>query len=567
MKFSELPYKRPDIENIHHQFHELFDRLHTAEHTYSSEAVACVQIWNTLRLDFDTQQSLAHVHFTQNVNDEEFKTEHHFFIENAPRIAELNETMSKKLLASRHRPALEAEFGTLFFRRLEDSLKSFSPAISPLLIEEAQLAQRYTELLAQGMIEFRGETYNLSALSKFAEDTDRTTRQESLQAKFAYMETIADELDTLYDRLVHIRHQMATTLGYATYTDLRYMQMNRTDYSVEDIALFRTAVKQHIVPYIATLRHDQKNRLGYDTLYFHDEAMHFPDGNPMPTGKEDDIVGQAQAMYHALSPTIGEFFDMMIQKELMDLTTRPNKARGGYCTSFPSFGVPFIFSNFNGTLHDIQVLTHEAGHALQMYSSRHHIVPEYLFPTMEACEIHSMSMEFLTWPWMKQFFNGTTDKFYQAHLEQALFFMPYGCAVDEFQHTVYAQPSLTPAERKQLWRELEQEYLPWRTYQDMPFAETGSIWQLQLHIYQYPFYYIDYALAQLCALQFWARTQSGNQNDHEQALRDYLHICEIGGSMTFLDIIKEAQLQSPFSTECIAMVVEKVRTWLDEHRV
>ncbi len=565
MKFSELPYQRPDLSALEVQFQDLYAEFDRAETSAADLALACLRTWNQLRLDFDTQQSLAHVRFTQNVNDEHVKAEHQFFIENAPKVAEWNEVMTKKILASCHRPVFEEEFGALFFRRLEDSLKSFSPAVSHLFVQEAQLSQRYTELLAQGMIEFRGEQYNLSAISKFAENVDRTTRKESLQAKFAYLETVAGELDTLYHDLVQVRHTIATTLGYENFIAFRYGQMNRTDYGSTEIEQFRSAVQKHIVPFVAELRSKQRERLGYETLFYHDEQMHFADGNPMPQGAEQDIIAHAQTMYRELSKTTGDFFDMMITNELMDLTTRPNKARGGYCTSFPSFGVPFIFSNFNGTLHDIQVLTHEAGHALQMYLSRNHKVPEYLFPTMEACEIHSMSMEFFTWPWMNHFFHDTTEKFYRAHLEQAIMFMPYGCAVDEFQHHIYANPTMSPTERKTLWQSIERAYLPWRVYEDIPYAEQGGVWQLQLHIYQYPFYYIDYALAQLCALQFWARLQSSEVSNHTIALQDYLRICEVGGSMTFLQIVKEAHLQSPFEEQCIAGVVKSVRTWLQNH--
>jgi len=263
-------------------------------------------------------------------------------------------------------------------------------------------------------------------------------------------------------------------------------------------------------------------------------------------------------MYHELSAETGEFFDIMVNEELMDLVNREGKRPGGFCTSFPKYERPYIFSNFNGTDHDITVLTHEAGHAFQNFSSRHQPLVNYHWPTMESAEIHSMSMEFFTWPWMEKFFKEDTDRFKYKHISGSLSFLPYGACVDHFQHWVYENHEATPKQRKDKWLELESIYLPQRDYGDMVFAKDGGIWQGQLHIYQMPFYYIDYTLAQTCAFQFWINSEQNK----EQSWENYMSLCKAGGSLSFTELIDLAKLDSPFKDGCLEKVVDYVEDWL-----
>jgi M3 family oligoendopeptidase len=557
LKFAELPYKRPVLEHLKTSYEVLWKRFDEAPDAQA--VIAAVQDWNTLRTEYTTMENLAETRFTQNVKDETAKTEKQFYTDNSPSVTEWNEEVSKRLLKSRFRGDVEAKYGVLFLRKIEDAAKTFVPEIKDLLVEEANLGQKYTSLLAELEISFRGETYNLSGIRKFAEEPDRATRKEASAAQQQALMSVREELDSIFDRLVKLRHEIAQKTGFTDFIAYRYTQMGRIDYNADDVAKFRAAVREVVVPLANEQHQKQARRLGLETLYSYDEALNFPDGNPQPSGEESGIIADAEAMYNELSPRTGEFFRMMIEGGYMDLTTRPNKARGGYCTNFPQFGVPFIFSNFNGTSDDIRVLTHEAGHAFQVYSSRNQPLLDYYWPTMEACEIHSMSMEFLTWDWMDKFFGAKTPQFRYTHLEEALTFLPYGCAVDEFQHWIYANPNATPEDRKAAWKLVEATYLPWRKYDNAPFNESGALWQTQLHVYLYPFYYIDYALAQLCALQFWKR----QQNKDSRALQDYIHICEIGGSKPFLEIVKAANLLSPFERSTMEGIVAEAASWLN----
>ena len=359
--------------------------------------------------------------------------------------------------------------------------------------------------------------------------------------------------------MVKLRHKIATTLGYDNFIELGYMRMGRTDYGPNEVANFRKQIVNHVVPVVKKLVQKKKDILGLDHLYFYD-GINFKEGDPKPKGSPDHLIKEAQLMYRELSNETGDFFDMMVEEELMDLVNREGKRPGGFCTSFPKYDRPYIFSNFNGTDHDITVLTHEAGHAFQCYSSRNQPLLGYLWPTMEAAEIHSMSMEFFTWPWMHKFFKEETDRFKYKHIAGSLSFLPYGACVDHFQHWVYENPEATPKERNQRWLDLESIYLPDRDYDDLHFPKTGGIWQGQLHIYQMPFYYIDYTLAQTCAFQFWIK----NQQDSEKAWKDYVNICKAGGSKSFTKLVALAGLKLPFDDGCLEDVVEHVSKWLDK---
>ncbi|HTC81785.1 MAG TPA: M3 family metallopeptidase, partial [Acidimicrobiia bacterium] len=271
-------------------------------------------------------------------------------------------------------------------------------------------------------------------------------------------------------------------------------------------------------------------------------------------GDHDWMLARAAEMFDAMGD-LGPFFRRMARGGFLDLADRTGKAGGGFCTSFPTEGMPFVFANFNGTKGDVEVFSHEMGHAFQSYESRDLPLADYLWPTSESAEIHSMSLEFLTWPHMERFFGADAARFRRVHLAEALLFLPYGTAVDHFQHEIYRRPAMSPAERHELWRSMEQTYLPWRDWGDLAYPAKGGRWQHQRHIYLAPFYYIDYVLAQTCALQFWVRSE----RDREAAMRDYVALCRRGGAAPFRSLVASAGLTSPFEPGCLPEVVEAAR--------
>jgi M3 family oligoendopeptidase len=557
MKFSEFPYERPDFTKVEQEFEELLTRFEAAGS--AAEQDALIRKISELRNSVDSMFEIAQIRHTIDTTDEFYKQEQDFVDEKMPEWQALVNRYYSALVGTKFRSELEQTWGRQLFALAECTLKTLSPEVVEDVQLENKLASEYQKLVASAKIPFDGEERNLSQLVPYQQSKDRETRKRAFDARYDFFRQHEEEFDQIFDDLVKVRTRIANKLGYKNFVELGYNRMMRTDYSADMVRNFREQVREYIVPAATRLRERQRARIGVDQLYYFDEPFQFRTGNATPKGDPDWIVANGRKMYSELSPETKEFFEFMMENELMDLVTKKGKAGGGYCTYISLYKSPFIFSNFNGTSGDIDVLTHEAGHAFQVYCSRGFQTPEYYFPTYEACEIHSMSMEFFTWPWMELFFKEETDKYKFAHLGDSLQFVPYGVAVDEFQHIVYENPGLTPADRKKVWRELERKYLPHRNHGDNDFLERGGFWFQQGHIFRSPFYYIDYTLAQICAFQFWKK----DQQDHEAAWADYLHLCKQGGSKSFLELVKEANLISPFEDGCVASVVGDIEAWLD----
>ena len=560
MKYSEFPYKRLTVDSQNALMMDWLVRFEGAES--AEDQITVLEEVDDASREYASYVSIASLNFSRNINDEAAKSEKDYYDSIGPDIQEVYNKLDQAVDASRFKADLTEKWGATFLKKIEMELKTFDPKIMDMLRKETDLRNEYTKLTAGAKIEFDGKSYNLAGLGPFHTHEDRDFRKRSYAARFQWFEENADQFDDLYDKLVKLRHEIATTLGYKNFVELGYFRMGRSDYGPDEVANFRKQIVDHVVPIVTKMLEQKKAILGLDHLYFYD-GINFKEGDPKPKGTPEELVAGAQEMYHELSPETGEFFDIMVNEELMDLVNREGKRPGGFCTSFPKYDRPYIFSNFNGTDHDITVLTHEAGHAFQCYSSRKQPLVSYLWPTMESAEIHSMSMEFFTWPWMEQFFKEETDRFKYKHIAGSLSFLPYGACVDHFQHWVYENPEATPKDRKNKWLELESIYLPNRDYDDIEFPKSGGIWQGQLHIYQMPFYYIDYTLAQTCAFQFWIKSEE----NREEAWSDYVRLCKTGGSLPFTGLVELAGLELPFDDGCLESVVEKVSNWLDSVNV
>lgn len=557
MKFEEFQYKRPNVEEIEKEVSVLLEQFDSAESADEQNKV--MHEINKIRNDFSTMLNICYVRHTIDTLDEFYQVENDFFDEATPMMQKVSTTFYKHLVASKYRDELERKWGKHLFNLAELELKTFSPEVIEDLQTENKLSSEYTKLVASAKIHFEGEERTLAQLYPFTISKDRATRKAASELYYGFFADNTDKFDEIYDKLVKVRTTIAHKLGYENYVGLGYDRMLRTDYGANDVKKFRDQVKEYIVPLATKLKEEQRDRIGVDALYYYDEGYNFKTGNPEPKGSPEWIVENGKTMYSELSPETDEFFNFMIDNHLMDLVAKSGKASGGYCTYINNYKAPFIFSNFNGTSGDIDVLTHEAGHAFQVYSSSHFEVPEYNWPTYEACEIHSMSMEFFTWPWMEKFFKEDTEKYKYSHLSDALLFLPYGVAVDEFQHFVYENPNATPKERKDAWRQLELKYLPHRNHEDNDYLNQGGFWQRQGHIFNSPFYYIDYTLAQICAFQFWKRSRE----NMEDAWKDYNHLCKQGGSMPFTQLVKVANLDSPFEQGSVQSVVKEIEEYLN----
>lgn len=556
-KFSEIEYQRPDLERVQHEFNGLLEKFDLAADAPAQEAL--IEKINELRAAFHTAGSIASVRNSIDSSNVFYEGEQAFFDEVEPVFKELTIRFYKSLNNSPFKNQLENKFGKQLFDIAGVSVRSFGPSVIGDMQEENKLSTEYSKLVATAEIDFRGQKLNLAGMDPYKQSSDRDTRRESALTEYAWWSANADKFDNIYDNLVKLRTRIARKLGYRNFVELGYDRMLRTDYKAEDVVKFRKQVLDYVVPLANELRERQRQRLGLEKLKFYDMPLNYASGNPTPKGSPQWILENGRKMYAELSAETNDFFNFMTQYELMDLENKKNKQAGGYCTHFSQYKAPFIFSNFNGTSHDIDVLTHEAGHAFQCYQSRNNSMEEYLWPTYEACEIHSMSMEFFAWPWMELFFKEDTQKYKFSHLSAAMLFLPYGAAVDEFQHIVYENPDMSPAERNQVWRDTDRKYRPHMDYDGVAYLENGNIWKRQGHIFRSPFYYIDYCLAQICALQFWSRSQHHDMT----AWPDYLELCRAGGSRSFLELVKLAHLNNPFDLSTVKPVIAEVKDWLD----
>ena len=556
MKFKDMPYVRPNISDVLNFIDETNQKLKNALN--ADEQIDILKAYDEKDKDFQTTYNICSIRHTIDTRDEFYEKENQFFDENIPTVMAKSVELSKTILNSPFRKELEEKIGKHYFDLKECSLVLNDKAI-PFMQRENELITEYNKIIANSKIEVDGKTYTLTQMAPLLQNPDREMRKKAYIANNKFFEEHLEDFDKIYDEMVKVRTEMAKELGYNNYIDLRYKLLYRTDYNSEDVKKYREKILKTFTPLAVKLRKTQAERLGIKDFKYYDIACDFKDGNSNPDGDVDFIVKNAQKMYRELSPETGEFFDFMVENELMDLVAKPGKRSGGYCTSLDKYKSPFIFSNFNGTRGDIDVITHEAGHAFQNYMSQNMPFSEYIWPTYEACEIHSMSMEFLTWPWMELFFGKNADKFRYSALKSAILFLPYGVTIDHFQHFVYENPEATPEERRKKYHEIEKMYQPDLDY-DNEFLDKGTYWFRQGHVFNDPFYYIDYTLAQVCAFQYLVKYL----DDNKKALDEYITLCKAGGSQSFFKLMEIGKLENPMTTSVLEEIGPKLEKILND---
>lgn len=554
MKFKDMPYERIDFAKAKAELSEIMEKSKAAKS--GEEQFEIHKMFYRLNDKIQTQVTLCSIRHTIDTTDEFYEKEQNYYDEQIPEYSNLCVEYQKILFHSPYREVLEGKIGQVAFKNMEIAMKSVSEEIIPLMQEENTLVTEYEKLLASAKIPWGEETLNLSLLTPYLKHKDAKIRREAQEKQNEFFLSIQDKLDELYDKLVKNRTLQAKKLGFETYTSLGYLRMQRNCYGREEIENLRRQVKEVWVPFAESIFEKRKERLGLSKLSYTDEVVYSPKGNPQPEGTPEEILQAGQQMYEELSPETKEFFDFMMDNELLDVFGRKTKAVGGYMTYIPDYKAPFIFANFNGTSGDVDVMTHECGHAFQGYLAAADPIREHADIGMETAEIHSMSMEFFTEPWYPLFFGKETAQEYtDMHLEDAVIFVPYGCMVDEFQHIIYDNPNLTPKERKQVWKDLERDYKPHLFYDGLEFFENGCFWQKQHHIYSFPLYYIDYVIAQLCAFEYkiWM------DKDREAAWQSYLKLCKMSASKFHTELLEEAGLETPFKNGVLAKIVENLK--------
>ena len=560
--FESWPFKTPNIKNYVKKLDEATKLLQDA--STDEEALAAVKKHNRVSDKVTNELVLVSVCYSIDVNNPKYKKAMDILNEQSPLLSSADNRYAKALVGSSHRKYLEEKLGTFLFTMYENQMKAFDDRIMEDMVEENKLTTAYDSKIASCQVSFRGGTYNLPQMGKFMEDADRETRKEASEAYYAYLSTIKDELEDIYDKLVKVRTKMAQKLGYKNYVELGYIRMNRFDYNQEDVAAYRKQINEIVTPMVEKIMRRQFKRVGISSPKVYDMGVVFKDGNPIPLGNTQDKIESAKKMYKELSPETDFFFNYMADHHVLDLDAKPGKQSGGYMTYFPVYKIPFIFSNFNGTSGDVDVLTHEFGHSFQAYMARNITIPEYRSPTMESCEIDSMSMEFITEPWMNLFFDNP-DKYRYRHLADSITFLPYGVTVDEFQHFVYEHPEATPAERDAYWHSLEEKYTPYkvRCYKGCDYMMGGHRWLTQAHIFDNPFYYIDYTLAQVVAFEYF----NLDRKNHALAWKRYLKICKLGGKYPFRTLVQKAGMKDPFAEGVVKKTVKPLMKVLESYPI
>ena len=552
-KFSEIEFKRIDFIKMKKDLVNATKEFKNAKDFQAADDA--LMKMEQLRRDQMTNGCLCQIRQHINTADKFYEEEMQYFYKNIALLTGATKKVYQAILSTPFKKEFSDKYGEIFFKQLEADNKVTSVKNMFLEMKESKLTMEYSKLIATQSCEFQGQKCNFYGLLKFMENEDRQLRKQAMQAWAIMYENISEKLNDIYQELITIRSKMAKRLGFKDYIDMIYLVRHRFDYNEKDVAAFREQILTVVTPLAEKLAKRQAERLGVEKLHYYDEKILFPDGNANPIGTPDELIAKAQKMYHEMSYESGEFFDFMVEHEVYDLVTKPNKHMGGYCSVLPNYGTPFIYSNFNGTGADHRVLTHEAGHCFNFYlSMRNNQLTETVDATMEVCEIHSIAMEHFTFPWAKEFFGEGADKAKYLLIAERLMGLPYMAAVDEFQHEVFHNPKMTSEGRLETWKKIEKKYMPWRDYDGNEFLANGGFWMQKQHIYLYPFYYIDYALAQISAYEFYGKDKA----DHKSAWKDYVELCKAGGNDTYLNLLKKANLANPFTKGTVEKAVANV---------
>lgn len=557
MKFNELLYNRPDFDKSLKLIDEKINKLEEAENL--DDFLKFHKEIEDIQAEFYEMYTIAYIRNSIDTRDEFYEKEVEAFDNIIPQYSQLRNKLQKVRLNSKFRPDFEEKYGKNITTIDELQKDIFKPEIMEDRVEESKLSQEYQKLMGTAQFEFDGKTLNLSQITPYLQDKDREVRKKANQAMTEWFEERQDDFDRIYDELVKIRTRIANKLGFDSYLDVAYRAFGRTDWDREDAKNYREQIVKYIVPLAQKFYKDQAERIGIEDMMHYDLGLKFLTGNPTPKAGEKEMIQAAQQMYRELSPETEEFFNTMVERDMMHLSSQDGKAPGGYMTQLPVTKLPFIFANFNGTSHDVDVLTHEAGHAFQGYLARDVYPSDNQGACMEIMETHSMAMEYFTHPWMEKFFKEDTEKYYYNHVVDSLEFLPYGASIDEFQEWVYDNPSATPEERNSKFREIQKKFNPEIKYEEGSYWDQGRRWQRQMHVYQSPFYYLDYTIAQINAFQFFAL----DMEDHEDAWNKYVELCKLGGKYGTKEIIAKSGLKNPFEAETFEFIVPKLEEYLD----
>ncbi len=545
-----------DARAVRDAYARLLARLPLAEASDGSSAWhGLFADWNDLKAAVDGGASrLAHA-FAQDLANESLDAAESSMRENVLPIAQEGDAaLVAGLLASRYAGDVAKRHGEQLLRVLRVKEANLAPENSGLRVEEGALIKRYDKLIASGEVSVGGELCSLTRAHSLTQSDDDAVRQEAFHGHYGWYRDHRDELATIFDELVRLRDQMGRNLGDENYVSLGYARMERTDYGPQEAASFRASVREYVAPIFRELAGRQAKALGKSKLHPWDQG-YYP-GLNLQAGVAGPVGAQLDKMERAitrLSPRLAAHLKRMRAEDRIDLEERPGKAAGAYCVTFNDEPGVAILCNSTGQEDDIRTLTHELGHAFQGWESAWIEAVDLRTPTSDACEIHSMGMEFLCLPYLDEFFHPDELRtFARNRWRQSVRIIPWVTLADAFQHWVYENPSASPEEREAEHARLYRIYQPGIDWDGEAAAYSASMWYRVPHYFRHPFYTIDYALAETAAMQFAML----DAEDHDRCLATYVELCRLGGTESFTGLLKSAGLRSPFERQLIEDLME-----------
>ncbi|HOA38655.1 MAG TPA: M3 family oligoendopeptidase [Flavihumibacter sp.] len=499
----------------------------------SSELEAVVSedaCWRQIRMTCDTENKSLEEAFT------------FFVMEIQPKIQPLADQLNRKLIESPFTATLDQKDFFTYLRSVKKSIDLFRQENIPLQAELSVMAQQFGVISGKMSVTIDGKEYTLQQASKFLESPDRQKREEVYRKIQERRHEDREQLNDLYSNLIAKRHQVALNAGFANYRDYKFAEMGRFDYSKEDCFAFHEAVKQHVLPLVAEIYRKKKEKLGLDSLRPWDTEAE-PAGvmplRPFETGNE--LLEKTIGCFRELRPFFADCLVKMKKMGRLDLESRKGKAPGGYNCPLAETGAPFIFMNAAGQMHDVTTMVHEGGHAIHSFLAHPLALSAFKEYPMEIAEVASMSMELFSMDYWHSFFNDETEliRAREHQLERVITIFPWIAIIDKFQHWVYEHPTHTADERTARWMEINDEFSTGVIDLSGLEAFRKYSWQRQLHLFEVPFYYIEYGIAQLGAIGMWMQFKQNK----EQALDNYSKALALGGTRTLPELYRTAGLE------------------------
>lgn len=542
----------------------VFDRWETAQPYFEELAARPLRTvdeierwlhdWSELDSCFDEEGTRRQIDMTRQTDDPQREAAFLHFIENVkPHREPWEHKLRQKLVEAADRVRLPGRYDVLI-RSVRNAIEIYRDENIPLMIENERLSQQYQKITGIMTVEFRGQEMTLQQVGRFLEEPDRTTREEAWRLAADRFLKDGDELDALYDKMVHLRHRIATNAACADFQQYAFRMYERFDYTPGHCYAFHDAMEKVVVPAMMKLAEKRRQALGLTTLRPWDLAVD-PENRPplRPFTTDEELSAGCGRIFDRVDPELGAIFQTLRNNQVLDLGSRKGKAPGGYQATYPERRMPFIFMNAVGTEGDVRTLLHEGGHAFHTWACRHDPLLAYRNYPIEFAEVASMGMECLALPHLDLFYGPETNRARKRFLEEIVYSLPWIAMVDAFQHYVYTNVDHTPPRRNEEWVRIAQRFAPHADWTGLePYRARA--WHRKLHFFEVPFYYIEYGIAQLGALQVWLTSRK----DYRKAVQMYRAGLALGGSRPLPELFETAGLKFDFSEKTVRPLIDAV---------